>query len=277
MSENEEDRDNYTKEKQQYLRTNIITPGYDPAHFTDFMGDQRDDGEDIDNWSFGSLKEMVQKYIRLTGSPSSNIDSDEEESPVKTSQYKNQSENEESEEEEDPFNSKPAPVQKKPVQIDSDSESKSEDQEDTSTKTNMEKSNYFEDVSTIPSRGRSNVEMYVADISEGEGEEEPEDNTNQDENKDLKAIEDSGFVNIPPLGVPSKPQDSATSKLPIVTGSKDQSQESTKEDDIVNKLLEDYKQKKFEVNDFKGKVKTREIRMPTELTNARNLNCKVSE
>jgi hypothetical protein len=39
MSDNEEERDNYTKEKQQYLRTNIITPGYDPAHFTDFMGD----------------------------------------------------------------------------------------------------------------------------------------------------------------------------------------------------------------------------------------------
>jgi hypothetical protein len=33
------DFEDYTKEKQQYLRTNIIDIGYDPGKFTDFMAD----------------------------------------------------------------------------------------------------------------------------------------------------------------------------------------------------------------------------------------------
>jgi hypothetical protein len=47
--------------------------------------------------------------------------------------------------------------------------------------------------------------------------------------------------------------------------------------DAVNKILEDYQRKKSQVNDFSGRAKTREIRMPTELTNARNLSCRIAE
>lgn len=81
MSDSEDREEQSTKQKQLYLRKNIIEAGYDPAHFADFMSEQRDEGEDIDNWSFSSLKEMVGKYIRNTGRPSANIDSDEEDVP----------------------------------------------------------------------------------------------------------------------------------------------------------------------------------------------------
>jgi hypothetical protein len=77
MSDNSESEDN-TKQKQQYLRANIIEVGYDPSHFTDFMSEQREEGEDIDNWSFSSLQDMVKKYVSMNGAPSPNIDSDEE-------------------------------------------------------------------------------------------------------------------------------------------------------------------------------------------------------
>lgn len=50
---------------------------------------------------------------------------------------------------------------------------------------------------------------------------------------------------------------------------------------IVNQeiegLIEMCREKKKQVNDFSLKIKTKEIRMPTELTNARNISVKISE
>jgi hypothetical protein len=103
MSDSEEYED-YTKQKQQYLRTNIIDVGYDPGHFTDFMQDQREDGEDIDNWSFTSLQDMVKKYVSLNGKqPTANIDSDSE--AEEEIEYKDSSE----EEDIDPLSNEPSP------------------------------------------------------------------------------------------------------------------------------------------------------------------------
>jgi hypothetical protein len=42
-------------------------------------------------------------------------------------------------------------------------------------------------------------------------------------------------------------------------------------------LLEICKEKKKQINDYSSKVKTKELRMPTELTNARNISVKISE
>lgn len=42
-------------------------------------------------------------------------------------------------------------------------------------------------------------------------------------------------------------------------------------------LLEQYKEKKRQINNYSAKIKTKEIRMPTELTNARNISVKISE
>lgn len=51
-----------TKEKQIFLRKEIIDVGYDPTHFTEFLCDLRSDGDDVDNWSVDSLEGAVRKY-----------------------------------------------------------------------------------------------------------------------------------------------------------------------------------------------------------------------
>ena len=40
------------KEKQNYLRTEIIDSGYDSDKFIDYLKIKRNKGENIDNWSF---------------------------------------------------------------------------------------------------------------------------------------------------------------------------------------------------------------------------------
>jgi hypothetical protein len=110
MSDSEERTAESTKKKQVYLRKNIMEAGYDPSHFADFMSEQREEGEDIDNWSLDSLKEMVDKYIRKTGKPSANIDSDEEEEelPKKLQTPKHQeSSDEDSDADDDPLTESP--------------------------------------------------------------------------------------------------------------------------------------------------------------------------
>jgi len=84
-----------TLKKQNFLRSAILEKGFDPAHFTEYLDAQRPDGTDIDNWSFSSLEESVNKYIKnnvetpqVSGEPSNQIKvleeenlSDEETSP----------------------------------------------------------------------------------------------------------------------------------------------------------------------------------------------------
>lgn len=57
------------KEKQQYLVSEIMDPGYDADEFVAFMQNKRDGGncicdpgDDVDNWSFSSLKDAVQAF-----------------------------------------------------------------------------------------------------------------------------------------------------------------------------------------------------------------------
>jgi hypothetical protein len=74
------------QEKQQYLRDEILNIGYDPSHFASYLINEREDGDDIDNWSLESLIDVVKSYkmdnpdpesISKTNLPSY-IDSDEE-------------------------------------------------------------------------------------------------------------------------------------------------------------------------------------------------------
>jgi len=48
--------------KQQYLLSEIIEGGYDPEKFAEYMQREREDGEDVNNWSFGSLQDAVEKF-----------------------------------------------------------------------------------------------------------------------------------------------------------------------------------------------------------------------
>jgi hypothetical protein len=58
-----------TRQKQLFLRKNIIERGYDPLPFTDYLSQQRENGHDIENWSLKDLEEVVNKYIEITPKP----------------------------------------------------------------------------------------------------------------------------------------------------------------------------------------------------------------
>jgi hypothetical protein len=65
-----------TQSKQQYLREQILTLGYNPAHFASYLCRERQDGDDIDNWSFSSLTEVVQKYKKINPDPEAEHDTE---------------------------------------------------------------------------------------------------------------------------------------------------------------------------------------------------------
>lgn len=69
-----------TKQKQQYLRSEIIEGGYDPGQFVEFLASQRENGEDIEVWSVSSLEDMVTKFKK--DNPLHNDEGDTEESPM---------------------------------------------------------------------------------------------------------------------------------------------------------------------------------------------------
>lgn len=49
-------------EKQKYLRHAIIDQNYDGETFAEFMGSQKPNGDDIENWTFTELKACVDKF-----------------------------------------------------------------------------------------------------------------------------------------------------------------------------------------------------------------------
>ena len=51
------------QEKQQYLRTEIIEKGYNPSDFMAYLSDQREDGDDVENWGYTSLTDAVSAFV----------------------------------------------------------------------------------------------------------------------------------------------------------------------------------------------------------------------
>jgi hypothetical protein len=51
-----------TKQKQGYLREQIIEGGYDAGQFVEYLASQREHGDDVDVWSMNSLEDMVAKF-----------------------------------------------------------------------------------------------------------------------------------------------------------------------------------------------------------------------
>lgn len=70
-----------TKLKQAYLREEIMEMEYNPIHFANYLAGERENGDDIDNWSFGSLKKIVIQYKEENPEPESGEDN-EEENPI---------------------------------------------------------------------------------------------------------------------------------------------------------------------------------------------------
>lgn len=54
-------------QKQMYLKEHILTAGYDPNEFGQFMFSQRENGTDIDSWTFEELKTLVDTFQRMHG------------------------------------------------------------------------------------------------------------------------------------------------------------------------------------------------------------------
>lgn len=54
-------------EKQKYLREHIIEKDYDAELFINFLEEKKEDGANIDAWSFEELKAMVDEYVLEMG------------------------------------------------------------------------------------------------------------------------------------------------------------------------------------------------------------------
>lgn len=52
------------KQKQLYLRTNILETGYDPEKFLHFISNERLQGENVDNWTLEELETLVAVFKR---------------------------------------------------------------------------------------------------------------------------------------------------------------------------------------------------------------------
>lgn len=50
------------KSKQQYLQKNILDNDLDAYEFSDFLGTQKLDGENIDNWNLEELESQVEYF-----------------------------------------------------------------------------------------------------------------------------------------------------------------------------------------------------------------------
>ena len=53
------------KEKQNYLRKNIIDKGLDPEQFVEFLQEKKgEEGDDITNWTMEDLKTVVKEFYQ---------------------------------------------------------------------------------------------------------------------------------------------------------------------------------------------------------------------
>ena len=52
----------WTKQKQNYLREEIIAKGYGAPEFVDFLASKKENGADIEMWALQELKDMVKAF-----------------------------------------------------------------------------------------------------------------------------------------------------------------------------------------------------------------------
>ena len=66
------------EEKQNYLRENILEKNYDTNSFIEFLKEKKEDGDDIQNWSFPDLKQVVKEFISLQDNNNTNNNNDDQ-------------------------------------------------------------------------------------------------------------------------------------------------------------------------------------------------------
>ena len=66
------------EEKQNYLRENILEKNYDTNSFIEFLKEKKEGGDDIQNWSFPDLKQVVREFISLQDNNNTNNNNDDQ-------------------------------------------------------------------------------------------------------------------------------------------------------------------------------------------------------
>ena len=63
MDENPENKENQLLLKQELLKNQIVSKNYDPSKFLQFCLYQKENGDDMNNWTYEELKQCVEKFI----------------------------------------------------------------------------------------------------------------------------------------------------------------------------------------------------------------------
>ena len=63
MSENDEDNQDQLSLKQELLKAEIIAKDYDGQEFLQYCIKLRENGDDMNNWTYEELKLVVQNFI----------------------------------------------------------------------------------------------------------------------------------------------------------------------------------------------------------------------
>ena len=60
------------EEKQKYLVNEIMNQNYDPQRFSDYISNFKENGTDLNNWTFAELKEIVASFKNIENSAPNN-------------------------------------------------------------------------------------------------------------------------------------------------------------------------------------------------------------
>ena len=86
------EEDENQKEKQNFLRKNILEKGIDAEKFVDFLQEKKgEDGADITNWTMDDLKLLVNEFYKINNISydDNNINENKEENEIKNTQNNN--------------------------------------------------------------------------------------------------------------------------------------------------------------------------------------------
>ena len=63
MTENSGNNEDQLVKKQELLKKEIISKDYDPNKFLQFCLYQKENGDDMNNWTYDELKQCVERFI----------------------------------------------------------------------------------------------------------------------------------------------------------------------------------------------------------------------
>ena len=95
MKDNLENNEDQLAQKQELLKNEIVSKNYDPNKFLQFCLYQKENGDDMNNWTFDELKKCVEKFIETQKlETEKNIENTKNKESKDISKNKNQKNNE---------------------------------------------------------------------------------------------------------------------------------------------------------------------------------------